>query len=51
MEGVWFEERLADMLRDESPSAYKDVEAVLGAQRDLTRVFRRLRPVLVYKGV
>jgi len=38
------------LLRDEAPSAYKDVRAVLRAQRDLTRVVRRLRPVLCYKG-
>ena len=43
MKGVWFDPRAASQLRDEAPSAYKDVRAVLRAQRDLTRVVRRLR--------
>jgi len=48
---VFFDHRLARPLREEAPSAYKDLELVLGAQRDLAAVVRRLRPVLVYKGV
>lgn len=48
--GVFFDHRLARSLRDEAPSAYKDLMQVLRAQRDLARVIRRLRPVLVYKG-
>jgi tRNA-splicing ligase RtcB (3'-phosphate/5'-hydroxy nucleic acid ligase) len=48
---VLFDHRLAASLRDEAPSAYKDIDSVLAAQRDLARVTRRLRPVLVYKGV
>lgn len=49
--GVWFDPRAGPHLREEAPAAYKDVAAVLRAQRDLTRVVRKLRPVLVYKGV
>ncbi|KYF86969.1 hypothetical protein BE20_27400 [Sorangium cellulosum] len=49
-EGVWFDHRLADRLREEAPSAYKDIGAVMRAQRALVRVVRRLRPVLVYKA-
>jgi tRNA-splicing ligase RtcB len=49
--GVFFDHRLAGALRDEAPSAYKDVDVVLRAQRELARVVRWLRPVLVYKGV
>lgn len=49
--GVWFDPRAAPRLRDEAPSAYKDVAAVLRAQRELVKVTRRLKPVLVYKGV
>jgi len=49
--GVFFDHRLARSLREEAPSAYKDLTHVLRAQRDLARVIRRLRPVLVYKGV
>jgi tRNA-splicing ligase RtcB len=48
---VWFDPRAAPALREEAPSAYKDVRAVLRAQRELTRIVRRLRPVLCYKGV
>lgn len=51
MEGVWYDTRLAGQLRDEAPSAYKDVRAVLRAQKELVKVTRRLRPVLNYKGV
>ncbi len=50
MKGVWFDHRIANRLRDEAPGAYKDIGAVMRAQRDLTRIVRRLSPVLVYKG-
>lgn len=49
--GVWFDERIAGKLREEAPSAYKDVRAVMRAQKELVRVTRRLRPVLSFKGV
>jgi tRNA-splicing ligase RtcB len=51
MAGVWFESRLEGRLRDEAPSAYKDIRAALRAQRELVKVVRTLRPVLNYKGV
>jgi tRNA-splicing ligase RtcB len=51
LRGVWFDHRLAAGLRDETPSAYKDVDAVLRSERELVRVVRRLRPVLCFKGV
>ncbi len=51
MRGVWYDYRHADDLRDEAPSAYKDIRAVLRAQHDLVKVTRTLRPVLNYKGV
>lgn len=51
MEGIWYDYRLADKLRDEAPSAYKDIRAVLRAQKELVKVTRTLRPVLNYKGV
>ena len=44
-------DRLAEALRDEAPSAYKDIRAVLRAQKELVKVIRTLRPVLNYKGV
>ena len=50
LQGVYYDVARADQLRDEAPSAYKDVAAVMRAQRDLTRIVRRLRPRLVYKG-
>ncbi len=50
MEGVWFDTRAADRLVDEAPAAYKDIRAVLRAQRGLVKTVRRLRPVLSYKG-
>ena len=51
MEGIWYDYRLIDKLRDEAPSAYKDIRAVLRAQRELVKVTRTLRPILNYKGV
>ncbi len=50
MHGVWFDHRAADALRDEAPGAYKDIGAVMRAQRALTRIVRTLRPVLCFKG-
>ena len=50
MAGVWYDYRLANRLRDEAPAAYKDIRAVLRAQKDLVKVTRTLRPVLNYKG-
>ncbi len=51
MAGVWYNNRLTGQLRDEAPSAYKDVRVVLKAQKELVRVVRTLRPVLNYKSV
>jgi tRNA-splicing ligase RtcB len=51
MEGVWYDYRLICKLRDEAPAAYKDIRAVLKAQRELVKVVRTLRPVLNYKGI
>ena len=31
--GVWFDQHLADKLREEAPAAYKDIRAVMRAQR------------------
>lgn len=51
MAGVWYDFRISERLRDEAPSAYKDIRAVLRAQKELVKVTRTLRPVLNYKGV
>jgi tRNA-splicing ligase RtcB len=50
MQGVWFDHRIAQSLRDEAPAAYKDIRAVLRAQHDLVCVTRTLRPLLSFKG-
>jgi len=50
MDGVWFDPRLSDSLREESPKSYKDVRAVMRAQAELVKIVRTVRPVLVYKG-
>jgi tRNA-splicing ligase RtcB len=50
MDSVWFDGSMARALREEAPSAYKPISQVMHAQRELTRIIRRLRPVLVYKG-
>lgn len=50
MQDVWFDERLARRLLDEAPSAYKSIASVMRAQKELTRIVQRLRPVLSYKG-
>ena len=50
MEGVWFDQRRWSSLLEEAPAAYKDIGKVMRAQQKLTRIERRLRPVLVYKG-
>jgi tRNA-splicing ligase RtcB (3'-phosphate/5'-hydroxy nucleic acid ligase) len=50
MRHIWFDHRLVAKLRDEAPSAYKDIHAVMRAQCDLTRIVRKLRPILSYKG-
>jgi tRNA-splicing ligase RtcB len=44
MRGVWFDARLRRALREEAPSAYKDVGAVMRAQRELVRIVRNSTP-------
>jgi tRNA-splicing ligase RtcB len=50
LRGVWYDARLERQLREEAPMAYKPIDDVMAAQSSLTRIVRRLRPVLVYKG-
>lgn len=50
LEGVWYDHRQTSRLVDEAPSAYKDISKVMKAQASLTKIVRRLRPVLSYKG-
>ncbi len=48
---VWYDHRATQHLVEEAPAAYKDIAAVMRAQRDLTRIVRTLHPLLSYKGV
>jgi tRNA-splicing ligase RtcB len=50
LRGVFWDHRMADALRDEAPSAYKDIGQVMRAQHELTRIVRKLCPVLAFKG-
>ena len=49
MHDVWFDDHRSQQLCDESPSAYKEIQAVMRAQRDLIAIVSELRPVLAYK--
>ena len=49
--GAWSDQRIAHRLVDEPPAACKDITKVMRAQRALTRIVRKLEPVLSYKGV
>jgi tRNA-splicing ligase RtcB len=51
LQGVWFNHCRSHQLREEAPKAYKDIDDVLRAQRDLIKITRRLRPLLSYKGM
>ena len=48
--GLWYDHRRSAKLRDEAPSAYKDIRSVMRAQRELVRIEREQRPLLSYKG-
>lgn len=50
LRNVWFDPRMMEALREEAPSAYKEIGKVMKAQRELTRIVRELRPLLAYKG-
>jgi tRNA-splicing ligase RtcB (3'-phosphate/5'-hydroxy nucleic acid ligase) len=43
--------RLADALREEAPRAYKNIRAVMRAQRELVKIQRVVRGMVIYKGV
>lgn len=50
LRGIRYDRRRSFALRDEAPEAYKNIESVLRAQKDLVKITRRLRPLLSYKG-
>lgn len=50
MHGVVFDGRAKDALIEELPEAYKDIDAVMRAQRDVVRVVSTLEARVVHKG-
>jgi len=48
---VWVDPKIVSRLSDETPSAYKDLDAVMRAQRELVRIVRKVKPVVCYKGI
>jgi tRNA-splicing ligase RtcB len=50
LRGIRYDRRRSRELREEAPEAYKNIESVLRAQKDLVKIVRRLQPVLSYKG-
>ena len=50
LRGIRYDRRRSLALLDEAPTAYKNIESVLRAQKDLVKITRRLKPLLSYKG-
>jgi tRNA-splicing ligase RtcB len=50
LRGIRYDRRRTLNLRDEAPEAYKNIESILRAQKDLVKIVRRLQPLLSYKG-
>ena len=50
MEGRTWQKSKAEALLDESPMAYKDIESVMEAQKDLVTIDHELHAVVNYKG-
>jgi tRNA-splicing ligase RtcB len=51
MKAVFYDQRRSNKLRDEAPTAYKNIFHVMNAQKKLIRVSRELHPLLSYKGI
>lgn len=51
MGSVFFDTSKATAIRDEAPSAYKDIRRVMKAQRELVKIVRVLKPLISYKGI
>jgi len=49
-ENIWLDRRKSRGLLDEAPGAYKDIRAVMKAQRKLVNVKKRLTPIINFKG-
>lgn len=51
LHGVYVDPRALGGLREEAPSAYKDIRGVMKSQRELVGVVRTVMPILTHKGV
>ena len=51
MGSVVFHRQIANQLRDEAPGAYKNLNEVMRAQRDLVKTVSILKPILNDKRV
>ena len=51
LRGIHCDPAKLNAIREEAPSAYKDIRKVVRAQKKLVRICRELRPLLNYKGV
>jgi len=50
MSGTFFNIERISSLREEAPSAYKDISKVMKAQKKLVTIKRTLNPLFTYKG-
>jgi tRNA-splicing ligase RtcB len=50
LRGIRYDRRRSLALLEEAPEAYKNIECVLRAQKELVKISRRLQPLLSYKG-
>ena len=50
LRSIRYDHRRSLALCEEAPEAYKNIESVLRAQKDLVKISRRLEPLLSYKG-
>ena len=50
LKSVHVDPKLRGRLKDESPQAYKDIDAVMRAQRELVRIVRYVEPRICHKG-
>ena len=50
MQGIVLDRRAREALLEELPEAYKDIDSVMRAQRDVVRVVSRLDACVVHKG-
>lgn len=48
--GYWVECRIDPDVIDETPAAYKDIDAVMAAQSDLVDIVHTLKQVVCVKG-